>query len=343
LESITVLPQNVIAEQNRLEITPDEFVGRATSHPLYGLMKWYMKSRGAVCLTTGVGLRQNMGQSYQLEHDHIFPYSELKAVGFGSDNRLKYALAQEMTNRAILTQVANRSKSSTAAADYLKGVQERFPQALALQCIPEDQALWDLDRYEDFLGARRKVLAQALNQFLANITATAEITAPAYLEQLIAEGENDSLELKSSLRWDYEKGMVNRKLEDVVVKTVAAFANAAGGTLLIGVGKSGEVLGLENDYASLEADRDRFEVHLRNVLNQNFGATFVANKLAISFPTAWEVEICRVDIQRCTDPAIVKQKDQNGQTVEKLYVRSGNSSQEIPLIQMAAWLAERSR
>ena len=334
---------NVIAEERRLEIVADEFVGRAVSHPLFGLVRWYLKSRGAVCLTTGVGLRQNMGAKYQLEEDHIFPYSQLKHAGFGYENRLKYALAQEFTNRAILTQVANRSKSAMTAADYLSAAQANFPDALGLQCIPDDAALWQLDRYEDFLGTRRKMLADALNDYLAGITATTEVTAPAQLEELIAEGENDGLELKSSLRWDYEQGAVNKKLEDVAVKTISAFANADGGTLLIGVDKTGTILGLENDYASLEADRDRFEIHLRNVLNQQFGVAFVTNMLTISFPAVSEVEICRIDIRRSKDAVVVKLKDANGQQVEKLYVRSGNSSQEVPVGQIEAFLAGRPR
>ena len=68
----------VIAEERPLEILPGEMEGRAVQHPLFSMMRWYFKSRDAVCLTTGVGLRRNMGKKYQLESDHIFPYSRLK-------------------------------------------------------------------------------------------------------------------------------------------------------------------------------------------------------------------------------------------------------------------------
>ena len=37
---------------------------------------------------------------------------------------------------------------------------------------------------------------------------------------------------------------MNKDLEQVIVKSVAAFANGQGGTLLIGVKDDGEVLGL---------------------------------------------------------------------------------------------------
>ena len=334
----------VIAEENRLEILPAEFVGRAIQHPLFSIVRWYLKSRGAVCFTTGMSLRKNMGSKYQLERDHIFPYSKLKEVGYGEGNRVKYALAQEFTNRAILTQVANRTKSATHAADYLASIKAKFPKALELQCVPEDVELWKIENYEQFLEERRRTLAKHLNEFLDKITATEETVAPVSLEDLISEGESDELEFKSTLRWDLKAGTVNKKLEDVILKTVAAFANSQGGTLLIGVADDGEVLGLEADYHSLGGgDRDKFELHLRNLLNQQFGTGFVTSKVGIKFHIVDDKEVCRVETSTAKDPIILKVKDKNGQPVEKFYARSGNSSQEIPLSEMHAFIKERFR
>lgn len=332
----------VIQEERRLEIAPDEFVGRSISHPLFGLMRWYLKSRNAVCFTTGVALRQAMGKKYALENDHIFPFSKLKAGGYGKDNRIKYSLAQELTNRAILTQVANRTKGATEAKSYLAQVKERFPDSLALQCVPEDPALWEIENYQAFLHERRTMLAKHLNEFLTRITETKPSQAPVTLEEMIAEGEDDELEFKSSLRWDFKEEVPNKKLEDVVLKTIAAFANKQGGTLLIGVADDGSILGLEGDYHALGgANRDKFELHLRNVLNENFGAAFVTTRIALSFPAVDSVEICQVDVRPAKAPVVIKVKDKNGQAQEKFYVRSGNSSQELSLAEMQAYLSER--
>jgi len=332
----------VIEEERRLDITPDEFVGRSISHPLFGLLRWYLKSRNAVCFTTGVALRQAMGKKYALENDHIFPYSKLKAKGYGKENRLKYSLAQELTNRAILTQVANRTKSATDAKSYLADVKVRFPGSLALQCIPEDSELWNIENYEAFLQARRTELASHLNAFLEGITETKAPEAPITLEEMIAEGEGDELEFKSSLRWDFKEQSPNKKLEEVILKTIAAFANGQGGTLLIGVDDDGKILGLEGDYHALGgANRDKFELHLRNLLNGNLGMAFVTSKIKVSFPSIGESEICQVDIQPSTKPLVISVKDKNGQSQEKFYVRSGNSSQELSLNEMQAYLSER--
>lgn len=331
-----------IAEERELKISPTEFAGRVIQHPLFSMVRWYLKSRGAVCFTTGMSIRQNMGKKYQLELDHIFPYSKLKALGYGMGNRVKYALAQEFTNRAILTQVANRTKSATHAADYLAEVKTRFPKALELQCIPEDPELWKIENYEQFLEERRKMLAAHLNAFLEKITDTEETVAPVALEELIAEGESDGLEFKSTLRWDVKEGTVNKKLEEVIMKTVAAFANSQGGTLLIGVDDDGKVVGLEADYHSLGGvDRDKFELHLRNLLNQQFGTGFVTSKVTITFHEIEDKEVCQVDTKLAKDPVILSVKDKNGQAVEKFYARSGNSSQEIPLSELGAYMKER--
>jgi predicted HTH transcriptional regulator len=225
---------------------------------------------------------------------------------------------------------------------YLADVKDRFPKSLGLQCVPEDPALWEIENYEAFLQNRRVTLASHLNAFLKGITDTKPPEAAITLEELIAEGEDDELEFKSSLRWDFRELTPSKKLEEVIVKTVAAFANSQGGTLLIGVSDSGEILGLEADYLSLEgANRDKFELHLRTLLSNAFGTAFVSSKLKVLFPTVGDVEICQVDIQPSANPLVLEVKDKHGVRQEKFYVRSGNSSQELSVAEMLPYLAER--
>ena len=332
----------VIAEDKVLEIRPSDFEGRAISHPLFGLMRWYFKSQNAVCFTTGVHLRKNMGKKYQLEMDHIFPYSRLKKAGYGRGNRVKYAMAQEMTNRAVLTQVANRTKSAKTAHEYLAQVQQDYPDSLALQCVPEDDSLWRLDNYENFLAARRAKLAEDLNAFLDGITETEAASSPAKLEDLIADGESEELEFKSTLRWDMKDEVVNKRLENVVAKTCAAFANAQGGVLLIGVSDDGDVVGLEHDFLSLGgADQDKFERHLRGILSNQLGLPFVTSKVQLRFPVVFDSVICQIDVQQSLQPIVIKVASSSGQVIEKFYVRNGNASQELPMSDMHDYMKDR--
>ena len=322
---------SIIEQDRSLTISPSEFIGAGSSNALYSLMRWYFKSKGAVCFTTGVKISQNMGKKYTLESDHIFPYSLLKAMGYDMNSKYKYSLAQEITNRATLTQIANRTKSAKQPQEYLKSVKENFPSALALQSIPEDENLWKLDNYESFLVARRELLASQLNEYLGKITSTDFYVGEATLEDIIAEGESGELEFKSSLRWSYKEEKANKKLEVVIMKTIAAFSNGDGGTLLIGVQDDGEVLGLHKDYAELKGDADTFELHIRNLLNKFLGKV-TASKISITFPTANDVELCRVDVLKSDEPIFLEVVDEDKSVKEeKFYVRSGNSSQELKM------------
>jgi predicted HTH transcriptional regulator len=160
------------------------------------------------------------------------------------------------------------------------------------------------------------------------------------LEALIAEGEHAQLEFKESLRWDVRKGTVNKKLEDVAIKTVAALANYNGGTLLIGVSDYGEVVGIEPDIACLGGNRDKFELHLTNLLSARFSESFKATKIRVSFPQLAGKMICRIDVQRSREAIYVTLPDQSGAMAERLFVRSGNASHEIPPSQIAGFVRE---
>ena len=220
-------------------------------------------------------------------------------------------------------------------------MKKRFPRALELQCIPEDESLWEVERYEDFLAERRKMLARQLNQFLSTITDTPEPAKPVSIDDLVREGESEELEFKATLRWDLSTESVNKQLEGAIVKAVAAFANGQGGTLLIGVSDDGAILGLEHDYVSLQGDRDEFELHLRNLLSKQLGLAFVTKRVKVSFPTPSEREICLVDIQPATKPVFVETLDKNGLRTERFYVRSGNASQELSPSETAAYVGDR--
>jgi len=329
---------SIIEQDRSLTISPSEFIGAGSSNALYSLMRWYFKSKGAVCFTTGVKISQNMGKKYALESDHIFPYSLLKAMGYDMNSKFKYSLAQEITNRATLTQIANRTKSAKQPQQYLGKVKENFPSALALQSIPEDENLWKLENYEAFLVARRELLASQLNDYLSKITSTDFYVGEATLEDIIDEGESGELEFKSSLRWSYKEEKTDKKLEVVIMKTIAAFSNGDGGTLLIGVQDDGEVLGLHKDYAELKGDADTFELHIRNLLNKYLGKV-IASKISITFPAVNDVELCRVDVLKSDEPIFLEIVDEDKSVKEeKFYVRSGNSSQELTMSESSEYI-----
>lgn len=163
---------------------------------------------------------------------------------------------------------------------------------------------------------------------------------PSPVETLIAHGEGELIEFKQSLRWDIRQGALNTKLEDIVIKTLAAFANRQGGTLLIGVADDGSIPGISLDLDTFGGSADKFELHLTNLLANHFGQAFKAARIGVSFPRVGEMTVCRVDIQRSRTPVWVKLADRSGTVTERLFVRSGNSSQELSPSQAAAYERE---
>jgi uncharacterized protein with ParB-like and HNH nuclease domain len=334
----------VISEERPLEIKPQEFVGRSIRSPFFSLMKWYFKSQNAICLGTGLSIRKNMGKKYSLENDHIFAYSVLRdSEYYDMDDRIDKSLAQEFTNRMILTLSENRTKSNKLAEVYLKDVKSKFPNSLTLQCIPENEDLWKIENYKEFLKERRVLLSERFNHFLNNISITdTKIKSQLDIDELINSDEDHFLEFKSTMRYSMTEKQIDKKLEDVILKTVSAFNNSDGGKLLIGVSDDKEILGLQNDYNTLrEGNRDHFELHLRNLLNNSFTKEYISINVRIHFPIVEDEEVCLVDIKYGTKPLFLEVKDRNGNKHKKFYVRSGNSSQELDIVETSEYIKKR--
>lgn len=148
--------------------------------------------------------------------------------------------------------------------------------------------------------------------------------------KIISKGESEFVEFKSSLRWDYREEKVNKNLEQVILKSINAFANAKGGNLFIGVSDDMEILGLEKDFSTLQKqDADYFELHLRKLIVNQYGIGFSNDKLNVIFPILEGKTICLIRIARADNPLFLKTKNKQGTEVEKFYVRSGNASHEL--------------
>ena len=94
---------------------------------------------------------------------------------------------------------------------------------------------------------------------------------------LLALGENQNVEYKSSLIWSHRKNQKSDRAEYDTMRSIVSFLNSDGGTLLIGVDDKGNILGLEKDYSQLGEIRHRnsdgFERHLRDKIETLLGKT----------------------------------------------------------------------
>ncbi|MUP39395.1 AlbA family DNA-binding domain-containing protein [Labilibaculum euxinus] len=174
-----------------------------------------------------------------------------------------------------------------------------------------------LKRKDGVLFGKRKLLEQSI-------------------PSLIKEGENEFVEFKSSLRHDYYQVKMNKNLEMVIMKSIAGFLNAKGGTLLIGVDDFGEVLGLDNDYFTLKKnDKDGFQQRLITLVSNTFGKNTCAF-LNISFHLINRREICTVVIQPSVRPVYV---NENSRTI--FYLRTGNVTNPLTTSETVGYLQSR--
>ncbi len=157
------------------------------------------------------------------------------------------------------------------------------------------------------------------------------------LPSIIRQGEGPLLEFKSSLRWDLQEERVNRNLEAVVLKTLAGFFNShIGGTLLIGVGDDGEILGLENDYQTLKKpNQDGFEQTLMTAISANLCADLCPN-VHILFHVVDSKDVCRVIVSPALRPVFLIQGNH-----PKLFVRTGGGTRDLNIQEALDYAAGR--
>lgn len=174
------------------------------------------------------------------------------------------------------------------------------------------------------------------------------VVAPAdqAVLDLIAKGESVKVEFKSTAGFNVKAKQPDPKMERIIAKTVAAFLNSDGGTLLIGVADDGTVRGLADDFATLKkADRDAFELWLMQTLMNDLEKDAAA-QLSVTFHAIGDAatgderpgarEVCRVDAAPSPRPRFVKEDAQ-----ERFYVRTGNASNALSMKEIFSYFAQR--
>ncbi|MEW6713085.1 MAG: ATP-binding protein, partial [Candidatus Riflebacteria bacterium] len=91
-------------------------------------------------------------------------------------------------------------------------------------------------------------------------------------EKIIAAGENEKVEFKSTLRWNMIADKADKAIENSALKTIVAFLNTEGGTLFVGVKDDGTILGIEKDQFLNE---DKYLLHFANLINDRIGKHYI--------------------------------------------------------------------
>ncbi|MFL5800115.1 MAG: RNA-binding domain-containing protein [Actinomycetota bacterium] len=209
---------------------------------------------------------------------------------------------------------------------------QRFRDAVAARMTQaEELTIRILDKPE----FAAEVMSALMPRVYERARAAHQKTCP--IGELLARTEDKHLEFKSTLRWDLLKGEKSRLVEAASLKTVAAFLNSEfGGTLLVGVGDDGAIVGLEHDYATLrkegKGDGDLFLLHLNQLLENAVGLAAAANVSTFIHRVDGH-DVCRVHVEPSGHPveAEIPVQDQRGQLSKKrvFFIRLNNATRAI--------------
>jgi hypothetical protein len=153
---------------------------------------------------------------------------------------------------------------------------------------------------------------------------------------LITQEEGAHLEFKSSLRYDRDTKQRNQALEMVVLKTICAFMNAEGGTLLIGLSDDNQVMGIDEDYTIIKShNRDGFQNLLMSKVSNSIG-NYYLQYVEVVFHNVLGNDLFQVNVSASMKPSYQTNKGK-----QEFYVRTGNNSRPFKISEATEYIGTR--
>ena len=190
-------------------------------------------------------------------------------------------------------------------------------------------------RKKDFLNEDNinpSIILKVYKELAKQVTTYLHSNRYLATESIIAQGESNKIEFKSSLRYNHHIDKFDKNIKHAALKTIAAFLNSKGGILIIGVNDSGEIIGTQKDDFKNE---DKMLLHATNLIRDNIDNTHL--KFLTLIPEEINGEILlRIDVEPSTMPAYVK----NNRDVY-FYVRTGPSTTALPVSEVYDYIRHR--
>jgi hypothetical protein len=261
-----------------------------------------------------------------IERHHLFPKALLASRGV-TNTRQVNAIA----NMAFVDWPENVDIGADDPLTYWPVMVERM-DAERLRRQAYWHALpvgWEQLDYATFLERRRQLIARVIQDGFMRLWDQRQPPHRTTIADLIAEGESQTVEFKSSARWNVRSGTPDKKMEHVITKTVCAFLNAEGGTLLIGIDDDSQAVGLEDDFRTLgrKGNRDGYELFLRQLLDNSLSIQ-TAGVMRIRFDTLRGRDVCVVSVAASGRPVFAKPLE-GSQSPSEFWVRIGNASKQL--------------
>lgn len=149
---------------------------------------------------------------------------------------------------------------------------------------------------------------------------------------LIEHGENDFVEFKSTLRYNLHTKKFGKEIENASLKTLAAFLNSSGGTLILGVDDNKNILGLEKDQFK---DDDHMLLHLTKIVQERISMEHTQFIKGI-VETSNGFKVLRIDVKPASSPAYLANNNE-----EIFYVRTGPATSQMKVSEIYSYIQSR--
>ena len=316
-----------------------------------GLFALQMK-RGGRDFRTGNTIDVHDYEDDAIDIHHIFPRK------WCADKGIDQGIADCVVNKTAIDAHTNRRIGSNAPSKYLQRIETSDGTSAheidsILQSHDIDPVSLRQDDFQTFFNLRfERLLVQIQEAMGKPVNRRAERDESPFKESarvderqesriraLIAADESKVVEFKSTARRNLFTKNKDEAMEQEVVEAIAAFMNASGGTLLVGVGDDKRIVGIQEDFPFLgkKQNADGWELWLTDLLTSTLGKV-AASEVLVAICDIDGKPVARVDAGPAASPVFASFK---GKKHKKFFVRINNRTEEMSGPDLLAYESHR--
>lgn len=298
-------------------------------------------SRGAKDLRTGNTIDVHAYFDDAIDIHHVFPQK------WCAKNGIDTGVMNSVVNKTAIDAKTNGAIGGDAPSTYLDKLEAKYEidgteMDALLRSHDIDPVSLRADDFPAFFNRRFERLLKQIGEAMGKpvnrsaLKDESPFVDPAHdvehqqaaVRAVIQQGEGKVVEFKSTALKNLHTGERDPKMEWSVIKTLAGFMNANGGTLLVGVADDGGAVGLQQDYPLLgkKPDRDGWELWLSQAVTNAMGQAAAA-ELEVTIVDLDDADVARIDVGPAAQPVFAVPS--KGEKMQKFMVRLNNETVEM--------------
>lgn len=272
--------------------------------------------KGAKDWKSGVEMTVHSYFDHAVDIHHVFPRHWCNRPENGIDWRWRDCVV----NKTALARLTNRFLGGDAPSRYLRRIEsadslppERLNDFLRTHGIEpvalrrDDFAAFFNRRFEELLRRIEEAMGKTVNRSRdRDESPFFEQDVVSGVQALLGKGEGQHCEFKSTGRVSLYTDTPDVRVEWAILKSIAGFMNAEGGTLLVGVADEGKTVGIEKDFPFVKhKNLDGWGLWLTTLVAEGLGDAAAAG-LRVQYCGLGEEDatVARIDVERSADKGV---------------------------------------